>query len=294
MDPRTALHTAARRYCGDEHSQWMGCYSTLTAAGRVQVPRQGNIGWDYSEEAYQVFPRYRIAEAIQVEVERIIPSEGKSVEDLRALLLKAAQLAQGKLTAELKNPLAQTALAMEADEYRKFLRGLTEADLVAVQRLPYRRVLSAEESERIWAGLKDRWQIGGNYWFPLREGNPPPNLMPFHEEFFHAMKGPDLLREALADRGITRVFQLHEFGPPDYEIELSIFESRYAGGGEQYSTSESLDWLIYASHESSITIAGDWLAAFFRQEWPDWRERTYQGPYSTADLRGTWKANDRD
>jgi hypothetical protein len=289
MDKLTALHTAARSHCQEESSKWTRRYSTLMAAGKVQVPRQGSISWDYTEEAYQVFPRYRIAEAIQVEVERIIPLETKSVENLHALLLKAAQTAQDKLSADLKNPFAQAALAQQADEYRKFLRGLTEADLDGVQPLPYRRVLSAQESERIWAGFKDRWDIGGNYWFPLRKGNPPSDVMPFHKEFFHEMKGLELLHEALTARGITRVFQLHEFGP-DYEIELPIFEPRYAAGEEQYSTSELLDWLVYASHESSVTIAGDWLAAFFREEWPDWKERTYQGPYSTADLRGTWKA----
>jgi hypothetical protein len=290
MDEITALHTAARSYCQKEFSEWMGRYSSLMAAGKVQVPRQGSIGWDYTEEAYQLFPRYRIAQAIQVEVERIIPSDAKSVEDLRAFLLKSAQSAQDKLSAELKNLFAKTAIAKEADEYRKFLRGLTKEDLDAVQALPYRRVLIEQESERIWAGLKDRWDIGGNYWFPLRECDPPSDVMPFHEECFHERHGLELLRKVLAERGIIRVFQLHEFGSPDYEVELSIFEPRYAGGGEQYSTSKSLDWLVYASHESSITIAGDWLSAFFRGQWPDWKERTYQGPYSTADLRGTWEA----
>ena len=62
----------------------------------------------------------------------------------------------------------------------------------------------------------------------------------------------------------------------------------YGLGGEQYSTSELTDWVVYASHESSITIAGDWLIRILKENWPEWLQRTYQGPYSTGDLRGTW------
>lgn len=112
--------------------------------------------------------------------------------------------------------------------------------------------------------------------------------MAFHEELFRSRGGVGLLRESLARRGVSTVVQLHEFGPPDYEIGVSIFEPRCEGGNEQYSTSESLDWLVYASHESSITIAGGWLADLFRSRWLDWPEKTYRGPFSTPDLRGTW------
>jgi hypothetical protein len=288
MDELTALHTAVRRYCQKEFSKWTRRYATLSAAGRGRVPAHGESSWDYSEEAYEMFPRYRIAEAIQIEVERIVPSDSNSLENLRVLLLEAARAAEDRLTAEMKSPAARTALSAEADEYRSFLGSWAEADLRAVEPLPYRRVIDAQESERIWAGLKVRWEFDGHYWFPLKRGDPPPDVIAFHTEFFCEMRGLELLREALMDRGVTRIFQLHESGP-DYDIEFSIFDPQDSAGEEQYSTSESLDWLVYASHESSITIAGDWLVAFFQREWPEWKEKTYQGPFSTADLRGTWE-----
>src|ERR1017187_682000 len=46
-------------------------------------------------------------------------------------------------------------------------------------------------------------------------------------------------------------------------------------------------WVVYASHESSITVCGDWLIQFFRKEWPGCEELSYRGPFSTEDLRGT-------
>ena len=288
MDELTALHTAARRYCQEEFSKWTQRYVALSAAGKRNIPAKDGKGWDYSEEAYQVFPRYRVAEAIQVEVERIIPSNSNSLESLRVLLLDAARTAQDKLAGEMLDPVAQTALVVEADDYRNFLGTLAEAHLDAVKPLPYRRVIEAQEGERIWAGLKNRWGIGASFWFPLREDDPPADVIAFHTEFFQEMKGLEVLREALMDRGVTRIFQFHESGP-DYEIEFSIFDPRYSVGAEQYSTSESLDWLVYASHESSITVAGDWLVAIFQRKWPEWGERTYQGPFSNANLRGTWE-----
>jgi hypothetical protein len=89
------------------------------------------------------------------------------------------------------------------------------------------------------------------------------------------------------------VFQLCELeSDPEYEIEHSILEPRYANGGEQYSTSETTNWIVYASHESSITLGGDWLIDLLKKRWLDWNQRAYGGPYSTDDMRGTWKTKE--
>jgi hypothetical protein len=93
------------------------------------------------------------------------------------------------------------------------------------------------------------------------------------------MNGAALLREALQNRNIARVFQLHEFGDPNYEIDLGILEPSYRDGGESYSTSAQSDWVVYAPHESSITVCGDWLTEAFREKWPGCDERSYRGPH---------------
>jgi hypothetical protein len=93
----------------------------------------------------------------------------------------------------------------------------------------------------------------------------------------------------MEQQGISKLFLLHEFGDPEYEIELGIYEPGYRDGGEQYSTSEENNWMVYASHESSITVCGPWLTEVFRKLHRERAERTYKGPYSTPDLRGTWE-----
>ena len=64
------------------------------------------------------------------------------------------------------------------------------------------------------------------------------------------------LREVLASRGIASVWELREYGP-EYEQDVGLFEPYY-NGAEGYWSSGNLDWIIYASHESSVTVGG-WL-----------------------------------
>lgn len=289
-----ALHTAARKYCQEEFSRWSDSYAALEREKRGKIHSTGRSGWDYSEEAYKMFPRYRIAEAILDEIEKIIPSSVGSLEQLAELLIRAAQDPEKQLATQLRNPHALAALTAEANDYREYIGKLRTLDLNGVEPLPYHRVLNPEESKLLWERLARRWDLGGDFWFPLRQGDPPPNAIAFHEELFSVRHGAEMLREGLIKHAIDHVFQLYACRPPsyDYELELSIFEPACTNGDEQYFTSKDVDWLLYTSHESSITIAGDWLADYFKEKWPDWSERTYQGPFSTSDLRGTWETNE--
>jgi len=292
MDARTALHTAARRYCEDRYSDWAHTYGELEAKENAQIENKFKPGWDYSEEAYGVFPRYRIDKAIRIEVERLAPESSNSLEELRSQLICACEIAEGRLRTELKNEIARKALREESEDYKTYIRILSEGDLLSIAPLPFRRVLTTTESEGLRNQLGMTWGIGEGYWFPLRDGPAPPNILAFHVEYFKAINGIVLLQDALSRRSISRVFELHEFGPdePDYEIELSIFDPAYRWGGEQYCTGAGADWVVYASHESSVTIGGDWLMEMLKEKWPECAQHTYLGPYSTRDLRGTWKS----
>jgi hypothetical protein len=64
------------------------------------------------------------------------------------------------------------------------------------------------------------------------------------------------LQDTLAARGIERVWELREYGP-EYEQDVALFKPFY-NGAEGYWSSGDMDWVVYASHESSVTVAG-WL-----------------------------------
>jgi hypothetical protein len=289
MDAATALHTAARRYCQDRFAEWAGIYEDLQRKENWRVQNLFQPGWDYSDEAYGTFPRYRVAKNTQIEIERFVADSGMSLAEMRKRIIAACDKAQTALQTELTNKLARNAIREEAEDFRVYVETLTPEDLAQGEALPYRRVMSKEESETLWGELKKVWGIGDGYWFPLKEGPAPSDVLAFHTDYFESINGEALLRETLAQRGVSKLFLLHEFGDPEYEIELSIYAPGYRDGGEQYSTSTDTDWMVYASHESSITVCGQWLTQFFRKLHPECAERTYKGPYSTPDLRGTWE-----
>ena len=60
----------------------------------------------------------------------------------------------------------------------------------------------------------------------------------------------------------------------DTEIELESLEPVYTGA-EGFWLDASFEWLLYASHESSVTVAGATLLPRFRQAWPAWADRLY-------------------
>lgn len=290
MDETTALHTAARRYCEVRFSEWVQVYADLQHKETWQVESTFKPGWDYSEEAYRTFPRYRVAKNTLTEIERLAVDSRMSLAEMRKFLIAASTKSEAELQTEFTNKVAHAAVREEAEDFRVYVEALTPTDLVQIEPLPHRRVLSKEESERLWNGLRRAWSsIGDGYWFPLKEGILPPNILAFHTDYFQSINGQRILRDALERRGVSTVFLLHEFGDPEYEVELSIFEPSYGDGGEQYSTSEGTDWVVYISHESSITIGGEWLIDEFRESYPGCVGLTYRGPFSTPDLRGSWE-----
>ena len=60
-------------------------------------------------------------------------------------------------------------------------------------------------------------------------------------------------------------------------MELADF-SPYYNGAEGYWCSQDMDWIVYASHESSITIGG-WLLDEVERVWPNWKERIWTTPF---------------
>src|SRR5262245_52642819 len=180
MDQSKALHTAARRFCQQRFSYWIQIYEELQRKENWRVQKLFRPGSDYSDEAYRTFPRYRIDKAIQVEVERLTVDSDTGVEKLRDRLVKACNVAEGRLQLELKKPIARRALHDEGEDFRAYIQVLRAEDLANVEPLPFRRVLGDWESKRLWNHLKEVWGIDGNYWFPLREGRLPQGVMAFH------------------------------------------------------------------------------------------------------------------
>jgi hypothetical protein len=185
-------------------------------------------------------------------------------------------------------PAARAAMDEERETFAHFVRSVTVNELESVEPLQFRRVFGKEELNQAWHRLDDVWDIKmGHGWWPLRAGVAPSNVIAFHEDWFNRDKIA-ALRELLLDHGIDRVWELREFG--EWACEQSTMALKPAYTGEEgYRMSSKVDWLVYVSHESSVTLAGEWLVEGFRRRFTVCDHFTYGGPMSTPDQRGAWK-----
>lgn len=173
------------------------------------------------------------------------------------------------------NEIADRVMNEERILFCEYIDSLTDEELINVKPLPYRRTLSDEERKHIWDKMAKTWDIKGAYWYPL-ENCIREDIFVFVDNYFYDELGIESIRSVLLKRGINRVWELCESEPfPEYEIDTSDFSPVYSISGEGYWCSDDMDWIIYVSHENSITVGGEWLLDEIKAIWSNWEERKW-------------------
>ena len=262
------LHTAIRRYCIDRHDYWTQKYGELRSRGKDRS------GYEYTSDALRIFPRYSVLKAILVEVERHRPDEFVSLNEARQSLRKAVATAKSIFTQPPNGPLEREAMNEEREALDRFIADQNADELAAVEPLFYRRVLTANESSDIRQKLREIWGVA-DYWYPLDESKRE-DVEAFQDTYFAKEVGEEKLRTILRAHNVETFWELRE-DDINYESELSILWPFY-NLNEGYWCDASFSWLIYASHESSITIGG-WLLEEVRSVWPNWKNRVWTTPF---------------
>ena len=266
MTESEALHTAARRYCTERMAELQ---HQPPVGGRGPVPVH------YSR---------RLLQCLLEEIERHLPGEYAGLDATRRELTAIALSVNVKFS-EQPNPLAVRVIQQERELFCAHINGLGAGALVRVVPLPFHRTLREDESRALWMRVNERWGAGGSYWFPLVQFDEmPSDLIAFRLENLSTEIGIPRLRELLASRGVRRLYELNvegfrqHFGAParhgtqpEYEMDLSLFEPR--GQGERYWTDDETEWLIYLSHENTVTFAGEGLITSLKNLWPTWEKR---------------------
>ena len=276
MRPNLALHTAARRHC-QEHSHYWYQHTTEI---RQTIPRDQN---NYQQMLLESYGRSDVLTIICTEIERLDPDQLDDLETTRDRIVQIGRVAQKTPPhPNMGQPPPQTsqatfgvnvddAIANERDAFCTYIQELSNSQLKSVQPLPYQRVLAPDESHKIWHQLRNHWHITGPYWYPLSQCKIS-DIAAFDADAFAEFCLSFSLIDRLSAHGITRVWELRDYGL-EYEQDLSLFDPAY-NGYEGYWTSESLDWIVYASHETSITVSG-WLLENIKAQWPDWEKHTW-------------------
>lgn len=213
-----------------------------------------------------------VLRAVLRAVEGLDPLDFDSGQALRNELMEAVRTAASPFT-DLKEPIALKAMADERRTMEIALASVSEVDLQAVQPFPRRRRLQDEDSRQIVSQLQDRWDADpSSYWYPLSVGRPADVEASQAPWVLHAIPLGSM-RQMLRARNIDRVWEIRERGAT-WEIDLALFEPVY-DGDERYWSAGSFDWIVYASHESSLTIGG-WLLGEVKAVWADWASHVYE------------------
>jgi hypothetical protein len=275
-----ALHTAARRYCRARHDECWEAYRELI----LRLAREGKGYWktnEFTQEEIDLYPRYLVLWPILRDIERLQPNASANVDGLREMLSQIGREAADQLTSNLSNEAGMAVMDDERQRFIEHISSLSQRNLAAIKPLPFRRVLAPDEEIVLWGELKKQWHIEGP-WYPLVSGDPPANTVAFHTHYFDTKK-VEALRRILFERGIDHLWEvrwsvaceidLSSFCP---SFEVSAGSNRLYGAGEEgYWTSAGIDWLVYASHENSITLTGEWLVSAFQSAMPGCSESTF-------------------
>lgn len=290
LEAPEAIHTAARRYCSERAADWRQVYqSRIDEVGgdSRNVP---------TAEAVPIYSRYQILEATQIEIERTTGRKFDTVEQARTCVLQAAQDAlleetrppdlilshkdllkdpaklmermsalgpKAKVVSKGKNTdkedrIRKQVMEAEVADFDVFISSMDETKLGEVERLAFRRTLNDEESTRLLGVMRDRWGVDGE-WYPLdraADAEPPAQAVAFQSKPFFTKDLVTLLWKILSRVEIERVYEIREGSAADREIEVELLKPWY-DFNEGFWLDDSGEWLIYASHEGSVTVAGE-------------------------------------
>lgn len=267
MDTTLALHTAARRWLMDRQAHWVRRHNEIREAD----PRRGAIN------DLETWPRHSVVGAMLEGVETLRPEEMASLEAARVRIAVAGLEARNMFTQPAPGELEEPRMTEERAAFAAFVRGVGEAELARVQPLPCRRVLGEDEDRAIWDRIRERWDVDG-YWYPLGETSRA-DVIAYADDAFQRAVGSEGLRRILERRGVRRVWEIREFGP-SYEMDVVLLEPEYSGGAEGFWSAGEMDWLVYASHEGSVTIGGAGLMREVEAAWPEWERHLWRVPPS--------------
>lgn len=146
-------------------------------------------------------------------------------------------------------------------QFIQFLNGLDIDELPDVSPIPFERRLIVEESKTLESSLKDKFDFGSwkdenYYWEPLSKTKTKIPFVYFEDYLFKAeevQKIIDILKSMSGDR----IFLLTDENI-NYEVETSSFNIDWIESA--YCNFET-DWLIYISHEGTITFSGQKIIA---------------------------------
>lgn len=256
MTPKEALITTARRYCIDNGSYWTNKYL-----------KEGGGSRSYTDSDYNIFPRYNVLGAIRQGVETLVGQIFSSVDNCKNELKQVGLTSQSLFTTGKHNSISLNAMQDERNKFVKFIDNITDNDLELVEPLPHRRKLKADEAKQIRQRLLETWNYDGEYWEPLNNKSPKPTIFVMKE--IVTQDDIEKIIQLVSERADNKIFEVSE-DRNDYEIEIDSFNPDLY---ETICCDKSFEWVVYGSHESTISFGGTWLVEVVQKIFADRKEK---------------------
>ncbi|MDR0321360.1 MAG: hypothetical protein LBI28_07635 [Treponema sp.] len=250
-----SLVTLARHYCIENYNYWHQRYSG---------ERSGQM---YSDNDYNIFPRYNVLNAILQGIETIIDKKYNSIDDCKNELKYIGKTSQTiftkvRLTKEKRDKVKNNAMNEERDKFILFIDNIQEKDLYEVSPLPYNRKLSQNESKEIYKQLYNSWGFSGFTWNQSESKKEIIFLMEKH--ITDDEKNKIIEHIFKYDKRFFTISEMED----DYETEIIKIDL-----SETIYTNKNFDWIIYSSHENYITFGGIILLDFLKELFSDRKEK---------------------
>ena len=156
-------------------------------------------------------------------------------------------------------------------EFENYVKNLNQNEIDFIKPIAFERRLRDEENMRLIKTLKDKfdfdsWSNNSDnyYWEPLAQTKNTQPFIYFEDKVFKE-KEIDFIVQMIKSISGERVFLLTE-GVINYEVETSILDFDWIESA--YCDFET-NWLIYISHEGTITFCGDKLLKEIEIRLPD-------------------------
>ena len=117
--------------------------------------------------------------------------------------------------------------------------------------------------------LKERWGIKHRgFWIPL-DGVLREDIEFFNYTVFQKAFGTEKLKVVIKNLGHELINELNE---ADYDTKVNVDELKTYQALELYYTPDNVEWVIYISHENTITFGGQKLLDKIKEQWTDWTQ----------------------
>ncbi|MBD8045682.1 MAG: hypothetical protein KID00_07575 [Clostridium argentinense] len=271
MDIIINFHSEVRRYYIFNIAFWEKESFELGEKNVYRYNKTKEFAFYQAEEYSNSNSRKGILEFILNEIEKSIPEDFETIEELKKYIVSSCENAYIDINSYCiksysygKEEIMYKAVEEEKEEFKSFIISLNEKRLRYSEPLFYRRVLKDEEAEEIKNLIVESRR---NF-----RRNEEDSL--FGDYFFIDKKvTPKILRNILINHGIKKIYEIDTSKEAYFEIDVDMFNPYGKVNNkdtdivnpyerinrEKFFSSSDMDWVIYADHEDYIRIDGKWL-----------------------------------